>query len=512
MEFGEIEEAFGEGFTRQVFEGTVGRKKSIEPTSWAGRVIARQHPDEAVRRRMHVGANATDESHVEVLEDLLMTRSRLAQLVGRESWGEVALEDKMAKTPRNVMGFLEKLNQENLPLARADLRVLQAAKKSDIGGYGSAKINAWDKDFYTDYSATSSPLPDISPFFSLGTCFSGLSKLFTSLYGIRFEVEDVAPGEIWVEGVRKLRVIDEDEGRIGTIYCDLFDREGKQSGAAHYTVRCSRRIDDDFADSDFTPDGMGMIDGVAIPRADMEGLETNGVRWRGREGVHQEPIIVLVCGFGNSGSESSKAKVGPTLLQWHEVETLFHEMGHAIHCTSFSLIRTILVLTIRLPSYDRTNGLPQRIGYSLRHRLRGATVDSHGASHRLAHRPLLIRSTPRKEHSTPSIPTRRTSQGSNEVLRPRDEQSNHDGGARPEIPFRLTASEIIHLVQDWEVRYGQGHEAGPRGVQRHSPCGWNRFPNFVRTFIRLRIDVLFLSLRPSDSRQDLPTQIRQGPD
>ena len=348
IEFGEIEEAFGEGFARQVLEDARAGKKSIDPTSWAGRVISRQHPDEAIRRRMHVGANATDESHVEVLEDLLMTRSRLAQLVGRESWGEVALEDKMAKTPRSVMGFLEKLNQENLPLARADLRVLQAAKKSHLGGgYGSAKINAWDKDFYTDYSATSSSLPDMSPFFSLGTCFSGLSKLFTSLYGIRFEVEDVAPGEIWVEGVRKLRVIDEDEGRIGTIYCDLFDREGKQAGAAHYTVRCSRRIDDDFADSDFTPEGMGMIDGVGIPRADMEGLETNGVRWRGREGVHQEPIIVLVCGFGNSGSESSKAKTGPTLLQWHEVETLFHEMGHAIHCQSlfpFARFRTHVFL------------------------------------------------------------------------------------------------------------------------------------------------------------------------
>lgn len=236
----------------------------------------------------------------------------------------------MAKTPENVMGFLKALNQHNRPLAAKDIETLRRTKEA-YGGSGP--INAWDRDFYSDLSNDSaSNLPDISPFFSVGACFSGLSKLFTRLYGIRFEVEEVREGETWGREVRKLRVVDEDEGRIGTIYCDLFAREGKQPGAAHYTVRCSRRIDDDDVEGDFGGNSWAEVDGAFVSREDMRSLDVEGVAWNGREGKHQEPIVVLVCGFGAEGG----AEKGPSFLQWHEVETLFHEMGHAIHCKSLS--------------------------------------------------------------------------------------------------------------------------------------------------------------------------------
>ena len=330
VEAGEVEDAMGAQFARRLFGKS--QDKMIDPASWEGRVLARQHPDEDLRRRLYVGANTSLQSHIDTLEELLRTRAELARLVGRESWGEVALDDKMAKTPRNVMSFLTSLNEHNRPLAAKDLALLQRTKRDHLELHGSPKINAWDRDFYSDASSTSaSSLPDISPFFSVGTCFQGLSRLFSSLYGIRFEVEDVVPGETWQPQVRKLRVVDEDEGRIGTIYCDLFEREGKQAGAAHYTVRCSRRVDDDNAEADFGAEGWAEIDGVRVPREAMEGLEVKPVRWRGREGEYQEPIVVLVCGFGTTEGATS----GPAFLQWHEVETLFHEMGHAIHCALF---------------------------------------------------------------------------------------------------------------------------------------------------------------------------------
>lgn len=314
----------------------------VDPTSWEARTLARQHPSASIRRKLHIASCSSPISHVETLEELLQTRGQLARLVGRESWGEVALEDKMAKSPRNVMSFLDSLNKHNLPLAGKDLKVLQELKAQHLGGFGGFKkpvIEAWDRDFYSDQSLSStSPLPDISPFFSLGTCFLGLSRLFTSLYGIRFEVAPIEEGEVWDRQVRKLRVVDEEEGVIGIMYCDLFAREGKGSGAAHYTVRCSRRVDDDDAEADFLPSSLASIgngaeveiEGVRIGREELEGLEVKGVEWKGREGVHQTPIIVLVCGLGEEVVEGGRK--GPTFLQWHEVETLFHEMGHAIHC------------------------------------------------------------------------------------------------------------------------------------------------------------------------------------
>ena len=77
-----------------------------------------------------------------------------------------------------------------------------------------------------------------------------LSRLFKHLYGITLRPADTLPGEVWHPDVRKLEVIDEDAGLIGWIYADLFARAGKASGAAHYTVRCSRRTDDDDELSD----------------------------------------------------------------------------------------------------------------------------------------------------------------------------------------------------------------------------------------------------------------------
>ncbi|KAK4048517.1 Mitochondrial intermediate peptidase [Microbotryomycetes sp. JL201] len=319
----QVAEAFGEPAARRFFDGA--KEGWVDPNSWEGRVLARQHPSEDLRRRLYLAANSAPRDHVETLENLLRTRAQLARLVGRDNWGDVALEDKMAKSPDNVMGFLEALNTHNKPLADKNIQLLARTKR--LHGVASP-VQAWDRDFYSDLSNTvASNIPDISPFFSVGACFAGLSRLFTRLYGVRFEIEECLPGEAWAPDVRKIRVVDEDQGRIGTMYCDLFAREGKQSGAAHYTIRCSRRIDDDDVEGDFDGQPFAVIDGVQVSRHDMESLTVDPVEWRGRPGKHQEPIIVLVCGFGSESGPDH----GPAFLQWHEVETLFHEMGHAIH-------------------------------------------------------------------------------------------------------------------------------------------------------------------------------------
>ncbi|GAA5862788.1 hypothetical protein JCM3774_001921 [Rhodotorula dairenensis] len=339
----ELEAAFGAQMTRRLL-GDVPESQHqvwIDPNSYEGRVLARHHPSASVRRALYVAANAAPASHVETLDELLSARARLARLVGRESWAAVALEDKMAQTPEAVRGFLAALERHNRPRAQQDLEVLRRAKAAHLaqsgtgGGRGredARVIEGWDRDFYTDVAAaaaSTSPLPDISPFFSVGAVFAGLSRFFTALYGIRFEVEDVRDGEVWAPGVRKLRVIDEDEGRIGTIYCDLQARDGKAPGAAHYTVRCSRRVDDDDAEGDFVARGAAtvQIDGVQVSRGELDNLlVVDPVEWKGRPGSHQEPVVVLVCAFGSSASKDA-----PACLQWHEVETLHHEMGHAIH-------------------------------------------------------------------------------------------------------------------------------------------------------------------------------------
>jgi intermediate peptidase len=302
----------------------------VMPGSWEAQMIVRYATDGEARRLAHVGNHRADPERVGVLEEMLSERARLAGVLGRENWAEIALVDKMAKNPANVWGFLTSLATHHKESAAADVAVLQRLKGTYMAGIKSPAdsgtahlppLNAWDRDFYTEkYVGSLAPasLSPLAPYFSTGTVMRGLSRLFSRLYGISFRPAPVAPGEVWHDSVRRLDVVDETEGLIGVIYCDLFSREGKPPNAAHYTVRCSRRVDDDDAAGD----------GLALSWDNRwgPGLETDGTASPSREGKYQLPIVVLTTDFGTVDRDR------PALLGWHEVETLFHEMGHAMHC------------------------------------------------------------------------------------------------------------------------------------------------------------------------------------
>ena len=117
-------------------------------------------------------------------------------------------------------------------------------------------------------------------------------------------------------------MVDDDVGIIGWIYADLFARRREASEAAHYTVRCSRRTDDDDEPGDAIAGDAGET--IAEHLA-FESVKRH--RICGEDSVYQLPLVVLLCEFARPTIND-----GPTFLEWHEVQTLFHEMGHAMHC------------------------------------------------------------------------------------------------------------------------------------------------------------------------------------
>ncbi len=296
----------------------------VAPGSWESQVIARYAPQGEARHLAYVGNAKADRDRVGVLEEMLAQRAELAGVLGKGSWAEVALVDKMAKTPSNVWGFLTSLADHHRTQAADDVAVLARLKAQAITGIDKPgtlpPLYAWDRDYFSErYVQSQAPasLAPLAPYFSVGTVMRGLSRLFSRLYGISFRPATPAPGEVWHPSVRRLDVVDEEQGTIGVIYCDLFSRESKPPSAAHYTVRCSRRVDDDDTRGDGLPEGWDSRWGP--------GLETEGDAVRGMTGRYQLPIVVLCTDFGNDANR-------PALLGWHEVETLFHEMGHAMHC------------------------------------------------------------------------------------------------------------------------------------------------------------------------------------
>jgi intermediate peptidase len=216
----------------------------------------------------------------------------------------------------------------NKPHARKALFSLSRRKQAQLGTLSLPVIQAWDRDYYCPPEPPAPPIP--LPPLTLGTVFMGLSRLFYHLYGITLRPADVASGEVWDSEVRKLEVIHEDEGLIGWVYTDLYCREGKASGAAHYTVRCSRRTDHDDDTSDLSADSHDVV--RVHQSQEFESIKRH--RIRGQEGVYQLPLVVLLCEFG-----SVRQGGQPMILEWHEVITLFHEMGHAMHCKFFFFLQ-----------------------------------------------------------------------------------------------------------------------------------------------------------------------------
>ncbi|RDX51052.1 mitochondrial intermediate peptidase [Lentinus brumalis] len=293
----------------------------VYPGSLQAQMIMRSAPAEEPRRKVYMAANSSTPEQIELLERLLRSRAELARLVGKESYAHMTLSDKMAKSPENVQHFLNTLADHTRPYARRALRTLSMRKQAHLNTPSFPTIQAWDRDYYCPPEP---PAPPISlPPLTLGTVFMALSRLFQALYGVSLRLAETSSGEVWHTDVRKLEVVDEDRGVLGWIYADLFARGGKPGGAAHYTVRCSRRTDDDDSQGDFK---YADERDRAIVRVSQEFEASKHFRIPGQDVTFQLPVIVLLCEFARPTMGR-----GATVLEWHEVLTLFHEMGHAMH-------------------------------------------------------------------------------------------------------------------------------------------------------------------------------------
>lgn len=277
------------------------------PTSGPLSSIAlRTIADENIRRELWAAQRSASKNQEKILKQFLRDRASLAKMMGRQSFAEYELKEKMAKNPHNVMQFLTDLCDRTYPLAKKELGTLADLKAADPNAV-TKELQAWDRDYYSAKALQARRTrgiyaPDtLSSYFSLGNVMQGLSRLFSRIYGIRFVPAETKNGEVWHHDVRRLNVVSDTDGLIGVMYCDLFERDGKSPNPAHYTVQCSMEIcpDDPSYESDKTL------------------LDIGGKRY-------QPPIIVLMCDFNYSDD-------GLCLLSFSEVETLFHEMGHAIH-------------------------------------------------------------------------------------------------------------------------------------------------------------------------------------
>lgn len=225
------------------------------------------------------GNNNDKNDNKKIITDIVSLRLEKAQLLGFDCYSNFILDNTMAKNSATVMDFLNNLWGYALPKAKAEATELQ--KLMDKEGK-SEKLEAWDWWYYTEKLRKEKydlEEDEIKPYFKLENVRDGAFTVANKLYGITLTKLDSIP--VYHPDVEVFEVKDADGSQLGIFYVDYFPRPGKSGGAWMSNYR----------------EQQGDI----------------------------RPLICNVCNFTKPVGEM------PSLLTIDEVETLFHEFGHALH-------------------------------------------------------------------------------------------------------------------------------------------------------------------------------------
>jgi peptidyl-dipeptidase Dcp len=238
-------------------------------------------------------------------------RVERAHLLGYTTFADFVLEESMAKNPAAVYDFLGKLWTPALARAKAEAASFQKMIDEEGGGF---KLQSWDWWYYAEKLRKAQyDLDDemIRPYFDLENVRAAAFMLANRLYGITFEERTDIPK--YNPEVRVYEVKEADGRHIGLLYTDYFPRDNKQSGAWCGAFRVASRIG----------------------------------------GKIETPLIT------NCGNFVRPTGDAPSLLNFDEVTTLFHEFGHALHSllseVSYPTVQNVATDFVELPSQIMEN-------------------------------------------------------------------------------------------------------------------------------------------------------------
>jgi peptidyl-dipeptidase Dcp len=268
-------------------DGKEGWKFTIQAPSYGP--VMQYADNRELRKEMFFAFNTraykeNEFNNTQIIKDLAKLRYEKAVLLGYNTWADYILEERMANTKQIVMDFLDNLKDSAIPVAKAEIEEVTAYAKKN--GFEGEQLERWDFSYYAEkLKKEKFAINDevLKPYFSLENTINGLFKLCTDLWGITFKKNEEIP--TWHEDVMVYEVYDKDGSLLAIWYGDYFPRPGKRAGAWNNTLR------DQW----------------------MEGTED--VR----------PHVVNICNFSKPTADK------PALLTFGEVETLYHEFGHALH-------------------------------------------------------------------------------------------------------------------------------------------------------------------------------------
>lgn len=265
------------------------------------RALRREVYEAFCTRASDQGPHAGEWDNSENMERILALRHELAGLLGFESYAARSLATKMARSPADVMHFLNDLAERSVARARKEVAELADFAREQHGFEG---LEPWDIAYYSEklrehrHRITQE---ELRPYFPVSRVLDGMFAVVERLFAIR--IREVRSVETWHPEVRFFEIRDDSGELRGQFYLDPFARRKKRGGA--WMDVCTSRFHTKRCD--------------------------------------QIPVAYLVCNFTPPVGDK------PSLLTHDEVETLFHEFGHGLHH---------MLTKVDFPAVAGINGVP----------------------------------------------------------------------------------------------------------------------------------------------------------
>lgn len=229
-------------------------------------------------------ASSGEYNNIPVIEKIIALRAEKAKVMGFSNFAQMMTSRVMAKTPEAAENLLMQVFQPAVERAKEEVADMQAIVDAEGGNF---KIAPWDYYYYADkvkkqkYDLDES---ELRPYFTVDNVLKGLFGAAEQLYGIKMVEIPNAPK--YMDEVIVYDVQDAKTGEhISVFMTDFFPRASKRQGAW------------------------------------MEQLQSAGLY---QNGVSKRPIVY------NVGNYSRPTADTPAMLTIDEVETTFHEFGHAL--------------------------------------------------------------------------------------------------------------------------------------------------------------------------------------
>jgi oligopeptidase A len=240
--------------------------------------------------------------NTKIMQEILIKRKKLAQLLHYPNYAEYSLANKMASTPKEVLKFLNTLAEKTLPFAKKEWETIEEFALKE---YKIKKLRPWDISYYSEklkQKIAGFSEEELRPYFPAEYVLKGMLSIAEKIWGLKIKFKKNI--SVWHPEVMFLEIFDQKDNLRGQIYLDLYAREHKKGGA--------------------------WMDIVKTRRKNVQGEIVT-------------PCAYLITNFAPPLNKT------PSLLSHQEVSTLFHEFGHCLQH---------LLSKIDYSSVSGINGIP----------------------------------------------------------------------------------------------------------------------------------------------------------